>query len=130
VRNLRLRDEPPPGDHVVVIRGGVVGGRTDDQLRDRARQSEHSIGLLAQSVLLADAEDVARVCLQDGRVSRYARVSLSTVARIRQAGFPLEATLDTPHYSVVFPDLSAQTIERFRNCFDPAQANPPMTLPR
>jgi hypothetical protein len=78
----------------------------------------------------AERAEPARLCLQDGRVSRYARVSLSTVARIRQAGFPLEPTLDAPHYSVVFPDLSAETLERFRNCFDSAQPNPPTTLPR
>lgn len=69
------------------------------------------------------------MCQRDGRVSRYSQVNLSTVARIRQAGFPLEPTLDAPHYSVVFPDLSAETIERFRSCVAPAQRNPPTTLP-
>lgn len=114
----------------MVIRGGALEGRTDAQLRERARQSEANIGLLAQSVLLVDAQDVACVCKQDGRVSRYSQANLSTVARIRQAGFSLEPTLDAPHYSVVFSDLSAETVERFRGCFDPAQPNPPTTLPR
>lgn len=129
MRNVRLRDGSPPGDHIVVIRGGVLDRRTDEQLRERARQSEANIGLLAQSVLLAEPEDVARTCREDARASRYAKVSLSTVARIRRAGFPLEATLDAPHHSVVLPDLAAETIERFRHCFDPAQPNPPSTLP-
>lgn len=113
----------------MVIRGGVLEARTDEQLRERARHSEANIGLLAQSVLLAEREDVARVCRDDGRVSRYTQVNLSTVARVQRAGFPLEPTLDAPHYSVVLPDLSDETIERFRRCFDPAQPNPPSTLP-
>lgn len=130
VRNLRLRDELPPDDDVVVIRGGVLEERTDEQLRTRARRSEATIGLLAQSVLLAEREDVPRVCRDDARISRYKQVSLSTVARIGQAGFPLEPTLDAPHYSVVLPDLSVETIDRFRRCFDAAQPSPPSTLPR
>lgn len=104
-------------------------GRTDDELRHRARQSEANIGLLALSVLLAEPEVVSRTCRHDGRMSRYNRVNLSTVARVRQAGFPLAATLDAPHYSVVFADLSAASIQRFRRCFDAAQPNPRTALP-
>lgn len=118
MRSLRLRDETPPEDHVVVIRGGIVEDRTDDELRKRAHDAEARIGLLAQSVLLAAAADVSSVCLRDGRVSRYGQVNLSTVARLRRAGFALLPTLDAPHYSVVLPDLDSETIQRFRNCFD------------
>jgi transposase-like protein len=129
VRNLRLREEVPPEDHVVVIRGGIIEDRADDELRKRAQDAEARIGLLAQSVLLAAEADVSSVCLRDGRVSRYGQVNLSTVARLRRAGFALLPTLDAPHYSVVLPDLNSETIQRFRNCFDPAQPNPPSTLP-
>lgn len=129
VRSLRLRDEPSAADHLVVIRGGVLEGRPDDQLRQRAHQSEAIIGLLAQSVLLAEPEDVSRICRHDGRVSRYNQVNLSTVARVQHAVFPLAPTLDAPHYSVVFADLNAATIQRFRSCFGPAQPSPPAALP-
>lgn len=80
-------------------------------------------------MLLAETQDVVGICRHDGRVSRYNQVSLSTVARVRRAGFPLAPTLDPPHYSLVFPDLSSVTIERFRTCFDPAQPSPPEVLP-
>lgn len=103
--------------------------RTDDQLRKRAKDAEVRIGLLAQSVLLAPESDVSEVCQRDGRVSRYGHVNLSTVARLRRTGFALLPTLDEPHYSVALPDLSSETIQRFRSCFDPAQPNPPPTLP-
>lgn len=129
MRNLRLRDDTPPEDHVVVIRGGIIEDRTEEELRKRAKDTQARIGLLAQSVLLAAAADVRSVCQFDGRVARYGQVNLSTVARLRGAGFALLPTLDEPHYSVVLPDLNSATIQRFRSCFDPAQPNPPSTLP-
>jgi len=129
VRNLRLREEIAPQDHIVVIRGGILEDRTDDELRKRATDAEARLGLLTQSVLLTPEADVVHVCQSDGRVSRYGRVNLSTVARLRRAGFALLPTLDAPHYSVVLPDVSPATLQRFRSCFDPAQPNPPSTLP-
>ena len=45
-------------------------------------------------------------------------MNLSTVARLRQAGFALLPTLDAPHYSVVLPDVSPETLQRFQSCFD------------
>lgn len=129
VRNLRLREEAHPEGHIVVVRGGVIEDRTDDELRKRAADAEARIGLLAQSVLLMPAADVVDVCQSDGRVSRYGRVNLSTVARLRRAGFALLPTLEAPHYSVALPDVSSETLRRLRSCFDPAQPNPPTTLP-
>lgn len=127
--NVRLRDEPPPEDAFVVIRGGTLEDRTDDDVRERARKAATNIGLLAQSVLVVDRETVVDVCQRDARLTRYPRVNLSTVGRLRRAGFPLEPTGDAPHYSVVFPDVEAETIQRFRGAFDAAQPNPPTTLP-
>ena len=129
MRTLHLREEAPPEGHIVVIRGGVTENRSDEELRGRAKTAEAQIGLLAQSVLLAAAADVGSICRRDGRVSRYRRVNLSTVARLHQAGFVLLPTLDAPHYSVVLPNLHVATIRVFRNCFDPAQPNPPSSLP-
>lgn len=113
----------------MVIRGGIIEDRTDEELRKRALDAEARIGLVAQSVLLAAAADVIGLCQRDVRVSRYGRVNLSTVSRLRRAGFALLPTLDAPHYSVVLPDLTPETLQRFRRCFDPAQPNPPSTLP-
>ena len=114
----RLREETPPQEHIVVIRGGIIENRTDDELRKRATDAEARLGLLAQSVLLTPESDLVHVCQSDGRVSRYGHVNLSTVARLRQAGFALLPTLDAPHYSVVLPDASPETLQRFRSCFD------------
>ena len=114
----------------MVIRGGVIEDRTDDELRQRAKDAQARIGLLSPSVLPAAEADVGSVCQCDGRVSRYGRVNLSRTARLRRAGFALLPTLDAPHDSVVMPDLDAEIIQRFRNCFDLARPNPPSTLPR
>ncbi|TVR34687.1 MAG: hypothetical protein EA388_08505 [Nitriliruptor sp.] len=113
----------------MVIRGGIIEDRTDEELRKRARDAETRVGLVAQSVLLAAAVDVSHVCQRDRRVSRYGQVNLSTVDRLHRAGFAILPTLDEPHYSVVLPDLTSETMQRFRSCFDPAQPNPPSTLP-
>lgn len=129
MRNVRLRDEPAPTDDAVVIRGGVLETRPDDHIRERAREAEANVGLLAQSVLVVERADVSHVCLHDRRVARYTQVNLTTVGRIRRAGFPIEPTGDAPHYSIVLPDLDSGTIERFRGCFSPSQPNPPPSLP-
>jgi hypothetical protein len=63
-------------------------------------------------------------------VSRYHRVSLSTVGRVRRAGFALLDTGESPHHDIVLPDLNAETFQRLREAFDPAQRRPPERLPR
>lgn len=126
---LGTRDEEPPEGRIVVIGGGVTEDRSDEERRRRARTAEAQMGLLAQSVLLAAAPDVGVLCRRDGRVFRDRQVNLSAVARLHRAGFVLLPTLDAPHASVVLPNLDVATIRGFRNCFDPAQPNPPGSLP-
>ena len=44
--------------------------------------------------------------------------------RLRGAGFALLPTLERPHYDVVLPDLSVQTLDRLERAFDAPVPNP------
>lgn len=43
---------------------------------------------------------------------------LSKFGRVRAAGFPLLATFDHPHFTLVLADLTELTIARMSRCFD------------
>ena len=49
---------------------------------------------------------------------------LSTVGRVREAGFALLATFDHPHFTLVLADLSELTVARLDRCFDEPIPNP------
>ncbi|MHB1987002.1 MAG: hypothetical protein ACYCSF_03310 [Acidimicrobiales bacterium] len=120
---LILRDEEPPDDAVVVVRGGVMAS---DSVRRSAQASMQLYGFFGLSVFsaagLTAAELVASV--PELGPDRYRQVRTSTVGRLRSAGFPLVPTQDHPHYDVVLPDLADPTLERLQTCFDPAVPNP------
>jgi hypothetical protein len=68
---------------------------------------------------------VEQVCRQSPRIGeRYGRIRLSTVGRLRTAGFAMLATFDRPHFDVVLPGLDDATITGLEGCFDPPIANP------
>ena len=54
----------------------------------------------------------------------YGKIRLSTVGRLRAAGFVLLATFDRPHFDVALPDLSATVIDRLDRCFAAPIPNP------
>lgn len=126
---VQLRGEPPPDDAFVVIRGGILEERTDEDLADKAQENFDDHGFWGLSVLVAMPADVGRICETDPRVRRYGRMNLSTVGRLREAGFPLLDTGDAPHFDVVLADISTNTLDRFRSCFGRAQERPPTRLP-
>jgi hypothetical protein len=55
---------------------------------------------------------------------RYGKVRLSTVGRLRAAGFALLPTLRRPHYDVVLPDITDLTLDRLDGAFDAPIPNP------
>lgn len=120
---VALRGEEPPDDAVVVVRAGA-NGLSRDGIARTADRSSRAFGFLGVSVFLAVDHDVGELCRRQGELQRYGQVSLSTVGRVRGAGFPLLATGDRPHFDIVLPDLSVATLDRLAAVFDPPQPNP------
>lgn len=116
-----LRDEEPPDEAVVVVRGGEMGS---EHVRRTAADAHEEFGIYALSVFLALDEPVADLCGREPYLARYGKVRLSTVSRLRAAGFALLPTLSRPHYDVVLPDLSGGNLARLDACFSEPEANP------
>lgn len=121
MKPLVLRNEEPPDDTVVVVRGGEMKSAF---VRETARDSFEEFGFHAVSVFLALDDPVDRLCSSEPYLARYGQVRLTDVGRLRLAGFALLPTLDRPHYDVVLPDLSDATLERLEGSFDEPIRNP------
>jgi hypothetical protein len=118
---LVLRDELPPDDTVVVVRGGEMNS---EFVRRTATRSFEEFGIWAVSVFVADGVAVVDVCRAVPDLERYGKIRLSTVGRLRTLGFALIPTLDYPHFDVVLPDVEPTTLERLELGFDPPVPNP------
>ncbi len=124
MRPFILRSEEPPDDVVVVVRGGEMNS---DYVREAARDSFLESGLYGISVFLAIDAPVEELCVMEPYIARYGKVRLTTVGRLREAGFALLPTLDRPHYDVVLPDTSDTTLDRLEASFDRPIPNPGRT---
>lgn len=116
-----LRDEDPPEDAVVVVRGGKMDS---EFVRRTALDAYDELGLYTVSVFLALDDPVEVLCAREPYLARYGKVRLSTVGVLRGAGFALIPTLSRPHYDVVLPDITASTLARLDHCFEPPAQNP------
>lgn len=118
-----VRDEAPPDDTVVVVRGGLAAA---DSIRRTAEVSYTLHGFYGVSVFLAFDTTVEDLVRRTPEVSpdRYKQLRTTTVGAIRQADFELLATGEWPHYDIVLADLGDETVERLRSCFGPPFANP------
>lgn len=116
-----LRDEEPPADVLVVVRGGEM---RSDYVRRTAADARDEFGIYAVSVFLALDEPVRDLCAREPFLARYGKIRLSTVGRLRVEGFALLPTLSRPHYDVILPDLADGTLVRFDGCFGEPEVNP------
>ena len=116
-----LREEDPPEGAVVLIRGGEM---TASFVARSATAAHDELGIYALSVFLAIDQGVSELCADQPVLLRYGKVRLSTVGRVRSHGFPLLPTLGRPHDDIVLPDLTAPTLDRLEQCFDPPIPNP------
>jgi len=121
VSPILLRDEDPPEDTIVVVRGGLMDV---DYVRHTIRNSYRENRVFALSVFLALHLPVERLCAEDPFLARYAQVRFSTVRRIRAAGFALLPTLERPHYDVLLPDEADETLGKLEVAFDLPVPNP------
>ena len=120
---VALRGEEPPGDAVVVIRGGA-NSLAPEAVTRSAERNMVAFGFLGLSVFLADADHVAEVCGAIDQLRRYGQIRRSVVARLTTSGFALLATGEAPHYDIVLPDLSPAMLDRLVGCFDDPEPNP------
>jgi hypothetical protein len=116
-----LRDEAPPEDAVVVVRGGQMDS---EYVRRTAQDAHDEVGLYTVSVFLALDDSVDVVCAGEPFLARYGKVRFSTVGSLRASGFMLIPTFERPHYDVVLPDLTHSTLQRLDSCFGPPTPNP------
>ncbi|MHB1446097.1 MAG: hypothetical protein ACYCTI_08575 [Acidimicrobiales bacterium] len=123
---ILLRDEDPPDDVIVVVRGGLM---TSSYVRESATDTFDEYGIFAVSVFLAMDQTLDELCQGEPFLNRYGQVRRSTVGRLHAAGFALLPTLDRPHYDVVLPDLTGRTLDRLESSFDPPQPNPARLRP-
>lgn len=126
-RGLPTRKEQPPDDGVVVIRAGVLLGRS---VEEAALRCLEGYGILGISVEAAMELSVAEACRTSRRLARYRQVRLSTFGRLRAGGFALVATFDAPHYTIALSDVSELTIARLARCFDDPIPNPGLGSPQ
>lgn len=121
MRPVVLRDDEPPDDAVVVIRGGEM---VSESVRRSAERNHQEFGFFGISVYLAEGVMVEVLCATVSRLTRYAKVRLSTAGRLLSRGFALLPTLERPHFDVMLPDLAGPTLSRLNECFDPPLPNP------
>ncbi len=118
---LVIRADRVPDDAVVVIRAGVMSNASIEQAAERTFDL---YGLLGISVESAIDQTVLEACQLSERLAPYRQIRLSTFGRLHAAGFALLATFDSPHFTLVLPDLSDLTVARLERSFDDPIPNP------
>ena len=121
MRLLALRGEEPPEPTVVIVRGGEM---VPDHVRRTAIRAFEEFGFYGVSVFAALDIDIAQLCAREPQLSRYGKIRLSTVGRLRQERFALIPTLHRPHFDLVLPDVSTDTLGRLEGVFDVPIPNP------
>ncbi len=126
MRPIVLRDESPPDDATIVVRGGLLAADSVQMSLERCRRQYGFLGLSVYGAVdMTVAQLVANVP-QIGPV-RYRQLRLSTFGTVREAGFPLWPTQVFPHYSIVLPDSDASTLARLDSCFGSPQPSPALS---
>lgn len=123
---IPLRVEDPP-DATVIIRAGLMSRATISRSAQRTFDLHGIFGISAEGVL---AGTVVEVCSASPRIGAYPRIRLSTFGRVRAAGFPFLATFESPHFTIVLPDLAELTLARLVRTFDEPIPNPAGSMQR
>jgi hypothetical protein len=123
VRPILLRDEDPPADAVIVVRGGVLSADSVRRTVERCRRQFGFLGVSVYSAVEMTLPQLISAVPQIGPV-RYRQLRLSTFGALRSAGFPVWPTLAFPHFSIVLPDVDDETLARLEATFGPPEPNP------
>ena len=117
-----LRDDEPPDDAVVVIRGGLHSLDAEKVIQV-CEDSFVDFGFYGLSVFAAFDGDVEALCLRLDRLRSPGTIWVASCRALRTAGFELAATDAAPHFDVVLPSLDWGIIHAVRACFE-ARDNP------
>lgn len=119
-----LRDEAPPDDLLLVVRGGVTT-LSDAHLANQVGDCWDRHGFFGVSVFGAFGDDLTAVseAVRAIRVRPLVRVARCRV--LRAAAFEVLPTFTNPwHFSVILPDATPATFQSLRDCFGNPVANP------
>lgn len=126
MRPITIRDEDPPNDEVIVVRGGLLSRESVGRAARKCREEHGFLGVSVYgAVQMTVADLVASVDLLGP--DRYRQVRLSNFGALRRAGFPFWPTNPFPHFSIVLPDLDPATLTRLDGCFGAPIVNPALS---
>jgi len=121
-----LRDERPPDDSIVIVRGGPS---TLAKLAMHARRTQDAYALDSEPLwgisVFCALDDVGPASL-DGllrRFTSYRVVHLPHAGELRSAGFQLLPSFGRPHYTVRLSGDDRAELARLVDALGPAQAN-------
>lgn len=123
-----VRDEQPPSDAVVVLRGGPD---TVTKLAGHARRTNAAYCLDGEPVwgvsVFAALDDVGPASI-DGllahRVVSYRLVHTPTIGSLVDAGFELLPTFRRPHFTLLLSSDAEHDLRRLLNALGLPQVNP------
>lgn len=119
-----VRDERPPDDLLLVVRGGA-NGLSDAVLHRTTGDCWERHGFFGVSVFSAPGDDLVGLSRANLAIRRRSQVRTARCRALRNAGFEVVATFTNPgHYSVVLPDTTDERFASLRSCFSPAVTNP------
>lgn len=121
-----LRDERPPDDSAVVVRGGPD---TLAKLTAHARRTHDAYALDGEPLwgisVYCALDDVGPASL-DGLLRRFASyrvVHLPRTGQLRSAGFPLLPSFGRPHYTIRLDGDDQAELTRLLDALGPTEAN-------
>lgn len=120
-----LRDEVPPDDAVVVVRGGpIAAAKLSEHARRQARAyTFRGEPMFSISVsLTVTGWDLAS--LLGGPLASRSTFAVSTVGAVRAAGFDLLPTYEAPHYDLLLETGEYSEAERLLSLFSAPESNP------
>jgi hypothetical protein len=119
-----VRDEPPPDDLLLVVRGRQ-NSLSDANLERATTDTWQSYQFFGLSVFAAPDDDLVALSERQLAVRRRSQVRVARCGTLRDAGFEVTPTFSNPdHFSIVLADVTAETFERLRSVFSEAIANP------
>lgn len=114
------RDDRPLPDDSLVLRGGRM---VISDLRRNAIATLQRMGRLGVSVRAGRGADIEELA-ENPFPLPHAVIRVTTVGRLRAAGFEIEATGAYAHCTVWLPDATHERLEHLRAAFDDPAPNP------
>jgi hypothetical protein len=123
-----IRDDTPPEDTTVVVRGGP--NSIEKLVRHAVRMNRayqlDGRAFWGVSVFLAlDETGEASISgLLSGRMRTFRIVHTPILGQLHTAGFEVLPTFRRPHFTLVIPDAAPGTLERLLSALGPGAVNP------